>query len=153
MEIQAQLKQVFDIMDANGDGKISPSELEQLMLSLGHDKSTASTEAEGMVRVADVDGDGLVDLEEFMQALGGDQLRSLCTCREDLEEAFLVFDEDRNGFISAKELRRVLEGLGLGKCSVRECREMIRRFDRNGDGMVDFEEFRSLMTTSTRLGS
>ncbi|KAJ3679868.1 hypothetical protein LUZ60_016146 [Juncus effusus] len=143
MDMQAQLKIVFDLIDSNGDGKISSAELRKLMISLGHEKSTSQEEVEGMVKELDLNGDGQIDFEEFSQAV---------TCggakgdHEALAEAFEVFDRDKNGLISARELRRVLVGLGHGKCSLRDCRLMIRGVDKNGDGMVDFDEFKSMMT-------
>ncbi|XP_072955941.1 probable calcium-binding protein CML25 [Typha angustifolia] len=148
MELPNQLKLVFDLIDSNGDGKISPVELSEVLLCLGHKSSTLAQEVEVMIREVDSNGDGFIDLDEFMQVVGGQSERELLGNHEDLIEAFQVFDLDRNGFISAKELRRVLVGLGHGKCSLRECRLMIRGVDKNGDGMVDFEEFKSMMTSS-----
>jgi Ca2+-binding EF-hand superfamily protein len=49
MDMQAQLKVVFDLIDSNGDGKISPIELREVMIRLGHDKSTLKGEIEGTI--------------------------------------------------------------------------------------------------------
>ncbi|XAR54125.1 hypothetical protein NMG60_11029135 [Bertholletia excelsa] len=144
----AQLKQVFDFFDANGDGKISPPELRRVLLKLGREESAAAEEAEGMVREMDRDGDGLVDVDEFMSVVsGGNGSDGSCGGREeDLKDAFLVFDYDGNGFISAGELQRVLLSLGHRDCSLRKCQKMIKGVDRDGNGLVDFEEFRWMMT-------
>ncbi|KAL6981822.1 hypothetical protein U1Q18_052696 [Sarracenia purpurea var. burkii] len=146
MEASNQLKQVFEFLDANGDGKISPLEIRQVLLNLGHEKSVAAKEAEGMVREMDRDGDGFVDVDEFLRVVdagnepgGGDGEEN------DLRDAFVVFDSDKNGFIDAEELQRVLISLGYGNCSLKDCRQMIKGVDRDGDGLVDFEEFRSMM--------
>nr|XP_027108155.1 calmodulin-like [Coffea arabica]XP_027108156.1 calmodulin-like [Coffea arabica]XP_027108158.1 calmodulin-like [Coffea arabica]XP_027108159.1 calmodulin-like [Coffea arabica] len=149
MEVSNQLKQVFKIIDKNGDGKISPLELSEVLLSLGHEKSLATTEAEGMVREMDCDGDGFVDLDEFMNVMGADEserVASFLDREDDLAEAFQIFDADKNGFISAKELQRVLISLGCQNCSLRECRRMIKGVDRDGDGSVNFQEFKSMMS-------
>ncbi|KAJ8506186.1 hypothetical protein OPV22_007072 [Ensete ventricosum] len=149
MEISSQLKQVFRLIDSNGDGKISPPELCDLLLCMGHERATAAREAEVMVREADCNGDGFIDLDEFVEAVSGGGSGSggdMSVRREELMEAFRVFDVDGNGFISPEELRRVLVRLGHGTCSLRECRLMIRGVDRNGDGLVDFDEFWSMMT-------
>ncbi|KAK8483755.1 hypothetical protein V6N13_132070 [Hibiscus sabdariffa] len=147
MEISGQFKQVFKVMDANGDGKISPLELSQVLLCLGHEKSTASKAAEGIVREMDFDGDGYIDLDEFMHAVvvndAGDE--AIDGGEDYLMDAFLMFDRDKNGLISAKELRNVLNSLGFNKCSLQECKRMIRGVDKDGDGFVDFKEFRSMM--------
>ncbi|XP_078167389.1 uncharacterized protein LOC144562102 [Carex rostrata] len=143
MDMQAQLKVVFDLIDSNGDGKISPIELREVMIRLGQDKSTLKEEIEGMVKELDLNGDGEIDFIEFTQAVTGGGPTEY---DEALVEAFEVFDRDKNGLISAGELRRVLVGLGYSKCSLTECRRMIRGVDKNGDGMVDFKEFKSMMS-------
>lgn len=139
MEVSNQLKQVFKFFDVNGDGKISPLELSEVLLSLGHEKSMAAEEAEGMVREMDCDGDGFIDLDEFMNVMDTDN--------KVLMDAFGIFDTDNNGFISAEELQRVLSSLGCDNCSLSECRRMINGVDKDGDGFVDFEEFKSMMAS------
>lgn len=158
MEVSNQFKQVFEVMDSNGDGKISPLELSEVLSCLGYKKSIATKEAEGIVREMDCNGDGFIDLEEFMNAVNIDRSRknnknknksSGCGNEEEdseLMDAFLIFDTDKSGKISAKELQRVLVSLGCQRCSLRECRQMIKGVDKNGDGAVDFEEFRLMMT-------
>ncbi|KAA3469372.1 putative calcium-binding protein CML23 [Gossypium australe] len=155
MELSNQFKQVFKVMDANGDGKISSLELRQVLLCLGHEKSTASKAAEGMIREMDFNGDGFIDLDEFMHAVvntTSDGAISSCSSGDDdhLMDAFLIFDKDKNGFISAKELRNVLISLGFNKCSLKQCQRMIRGVDKDGDGFVDFKEFRLMMSAAER---
>ncbi|XP_042510852.1 probable calcium-binding protein CML18 [Macadamia integrifolia] len=151
MEVSNQLKQVFKLIDANGDGKISPLELGEVLLSLGHEKLTAVSEAEGMIRELDCNGDGYIDLDEFMDVVGGPEGGEVgCSSREDeLMDAFLMFDSDGNGYISANELQSVFVSLGYDKCSLDECFLMIRGVDKDGDGLVDFQEFRSMMIGCT----
>ncbi|KAJ4845555.1 hypothetical protein Tsubulata_021536 [Turnera subulata] len=158
MEVTSQFKQVFKFIDENGDGKISPHELSEVLLCLGcDDRSKAMWEAERMVRQMDCDGDGLIDVDEFVGAVNHDRKRggsstSTGVVEEDddvLMEAFLIFDADRNGLISARELQRVLVNLGCKKCSLQDCRRMIRGVDRDGDGFVDFHEFQSMMAAGT----
>ncbi|KAH7331447.1 hypothetical protein KP509_20G033900 [Ceratopteris richardii] len=66
---------------------------------------------------------------------------------EDLVDAFNVFDKDRNGLISANELRSVLISLGFSQeaCAIEACTAMIARVDKNGDAHVDLCEFTSLL--------
>ncbi|XP_057807421.1 probable calcium-binding protein CML18 isoform X2 [Salvia miltiorrhiza] len=153
MEASSQLKQVFKLMDADGDGKLSPSELRRVLLSLGHERGEAAREAEGIVREMDRDGDGLVDLDEFMVVVGsdddgdgdGDGDGKGVSRESVMMGAFGVFDANGDGLISAEELRSVLARLGCGRCSGRECRKMIEGVDRDGDGFVSFEEFKVMM--------
>lgn len=57
----------FRILDADGDGKVSATELVQLMRSLGDDVSDEA--AARAVELMDADGDGLVSLDEFASYL------------------------------------------------------------------------------------
>ncbi|XP_020219805.1 probable calcium-binding protein CML18 [Cajanus cajan] len=153
MELSTQFQQVFKIIDTNGDGKISATELSEVLSCLGYNKCMAAKEAECMVRVLDFNGDGFVDLDEFMIVMNGMEQEKFGSGMDHddddddgcLMDAFLVFDTDKNGLISAKELQRVLLNLGCDDCSLKECKRMIKGVDRNGDGFVDFEEFRCMM--------
>ena len=59
-------------------------------------------------------------------------------------EAFKVFDSDGNGYINAAELRQVMMNLGE-KLTEEEVEMMIKEADSNGDGLVNYEEFISMM--------
>ncbi|KAL9227008.1 hypothetical protein vseg_002756 [Gypsophila vaccaria] len=68
---------------------------------------------------------------------------------EEVKEAFGVFDENKDGFIDAWELQRVLCVLGLWQGKYFEaCSMMIREFDANNDGKIDFNDFVKLMLKS-----
>ncbi|RWR94683.1 putative calcium-binding protein CML25 [Cinnamomum micranthum f. kanehirae] len=137
------LRSVFNKFDANGDGKISSSELESMLNCFGNLGS--AQEAESMMQAADLDGDGYISLEEFLSV--NTMEMDSGSCMEDLRSAFEVFDQDRNGLISAEELQHVLGAMGE-KASLGDCRMMINGVDRNGDGAVNFEEFIKMMTRS-----
>jgi calcium-binding protein CML len=139
-KIVAELEQVFQRFDVNGDGKISSSELGSILGSMGH--PATQEELDKMIREVDADGDGHIDLQEFVElnTKGVDSNEAL----ENLKDAFSVYDIDGNGLISAEELHRVLKSLNED-CSLAECRKMINGVDRNGDGMINFEEFKVMM--------
>ncbi|XAR65202.1 hypothetical protein NMG60_11009228 [Bertholletia excelsa] len=65
----------------------------------------------------------------------------------EVRAAFDVFDMNRDGFIDAGELQRVLRSLGLVEegSQVENCKRMISAFDENGDGLIDFSEFLKFM--------
>lgn len=138
-----ELESVFKKFDVNGDGKISWSELGAIMESLGH--SATEDELQKMVKEVDADGDGFIDLDEFIElnTKGVDPVKVM----EDLRNAFLIYDIDRNGSISPEELQAVLRSLG-DENSIAECKKMISAVDCDGDGLISFEEFKIMMMGS-----
>ncbi|CAJ2676070.1 putative calcium-binding protein CML25-like [Trifolium pratense] len=143
--LAAELEEVFKKFDANGDGKISASELGSIMANLG--QPSTEQELNSMIREVDADGDGCINLQEFIElnTKGVDSDEIL----ENLKDAFAVFDMDGNGCITAEELNTVMRSLGE-ECSLAECRRMIGGVDSDGDGMIDFEEFRMMMMMGSR---
>ena len=117
---EEEMARVFRKFDANGDGRISRSELAALFESLGH--AASDDELARMMAEPDIDGDGVTSLDEFA-ALNATVVGDAAVVEEDLRHAFRVFDADGNGTISAAELARVLRGLGesasVAKCSGR----------------------------------
>jgi calcium-binding protein CML len=82
MNKRTQYERVFNHFDDNGDGKISPSELQQCVESIGGEISAA--EAEAVVELVDSDGDGLLGMEDFVRFLeGGEEEEKV----NDLKEA------------------------------------------------------------------
>ena len=65
---------------------------------------------------------------------------------QEYKEAFDLFDLDKNGLISAYEIRKIMKDLG-NKLSESEANEIITKFDRNGDGLISFEEFVTMIHT------
>ncbi|KAF1889350.1 hypothetical protein Lal_00024674 [Lupinus albus] len=65
----------------------------------------------------------------------------------EVDETFNVFDQNKNGFIEASDLQRVLSCLGLEK-NLMECQKMIDAFDQNGDQLIDPNEFIKILEQS-----
>lgn len=132
-----ELKQVFRYFDGNGDGKISALELRSYFGSIREYMS--NEEAQGLIDELDSDGDGLLDFEDFVKMMKRDQKGD-----EDLKKVFEMFDLEKKGCITPKGLQKMLSLLGDSK-SYYECMAMIRVFDTDGNGVLDYQEFSEMM--------
>ncbi|EES11048.1 hypothetical protein BDA96_06G145500 [Sorghum bicolor] len=154
----AELARVFELFDKNGDGRITREELAESLGKLG--MSVPGDELASMIARIDANGDGCVDVEEFGELyraiMAGDSSANGAGKEgeaggeeeddEDMREAFRVFDANGDGYITVDELAAVLSSLGLKQGrTAEECRRMIGHVDRDGDGRVDFHEFRQMM--------
>merc|ERR1712129_433830 len=63
----------------------------------------------------------------------------------EMRAVFDEFDEDKGGSIDAKELQRAMDSLGQ-TLSMQEVNDLILEIDANGDGEVDFDEFKVMAT-------
>ncbi|CAN4088756.1 unnamed protein product [Withania somnifera] len=140
-----EVQKVFKRFDANGDGMISADELSGVINALG--SGTSPEEVARMMDEMDVDRDGFISLQEFAEFCKGDVDGVGDGGVKELREAFDLYDQDSNGLISAVELHQILSRLGES-CSVQDCTKMINSVDSDGDGSVNFEEFKKMMTNS-----
>ncbi len=63
---------------------------------------------------------------------------------EEYKESFDYFDRDLSGEITIQELKGLLTSLGQSSTNKRS-KEMIEELDQNGDGMITFEEYVTIM--------
>ena len=95
-----------------------------------------------MINEIDVDGSGFLEFPEFCLMLSKNTQDT--DIENDLKETFRVFSKDDEGCITAEELKFVLTHLP-GKVTYKEIDEMIRTVDKNGDGKINYSEFRVMM--------
>ncbi|KAK7871297.1 hypothetical protein R5R35_007573 [Gryllus longicercus] len=139
-----EFREAFRLFDRDGDGSITQLELGRVMRSLG--QFAREEELRLMLREADADGDGNVSFEEFVSIvcnLGAAGAGAASTAEDEereLRDAFRVFDKHNRGYISASDLRAVLQCLGED-LSEEEIEDMIKEVDVDGDGRIDFYEF------------
>ncbi|CAN4109185.1 unnamed protein product [Withania somnifera] len=140
-EIPAELLHAFHRMDSDRDGKIKKEELESILTRVGSEP-TSKEEVELLLNEVNVDEDGCISLEEFeviISAFGPP------ACDDELKGTFDFFDVNHDGKITPEELFNVFTMIGDGRCTLEDCRSMIRGVDKNGDGFVCFEDFCVMM--------
>ncbi|XP_010269961.1 PREDICTED: caltractin-like [Nelumbo nucifera] len=65
--------------------------------------------------------------------------------RQEIKEAFELFDTDGSGTIDAKELNVAMRALGF-EMTEEQIEQMIADVDKDGSGAIDFDEFVHMMT-------
>jgi Ca2+-binding EF-hand superfamily protein len=66
--------------------------------------------------------------------------------KQEIREAFDLFDTDGSGTIDTKELKVAMRALGF-EASKEELRKLVSQVDKDGSGTVDFTEFLDIMTS------
>mmetsp|Transcript_30672 Transcript_30672/g.30309 ORF Transcript_30672/g.30309 Transcript_30672/m.30309 type:complete len:258 (+) Transcript_30672:687-1460(+) len=133
------LKEVFRSIDKNGDGKLSKSELlDQYIKFMGQEE--AKEEVKKIMKEVDSDKSGFIDYTEFLKATM-DQRRLMSV--SNLKAAFALFDKDKNGTITKKELKDAI--VEDGRVLDNIWRDILSELDTNGDGEIDFEEFENVI--------
>ncbi|CAN1215355.1 Calmodulin-like protein 2 [Linum perenne] len=62
-----------------------------------------------------------------------------------MTSVFATFDKNGDGLITKQELRESLKNIQISATEKEAEEMMIRRVDVDGDGMVNFDEFKTMM--------
>lgn len=111
------------------------------MTSLGFESKSGAIFQ--MISDLDADGNGTIDFGEWL-SLMTKRVNDKDT-RVNIAKIFALYDDERTGYISIKNLRRIAQELGetIGE---EELQELITRADTDGDGLVSEEEFYTIIT-------
>ncbi|EKX48336.1 hypothetical protein GUITHDRAFT_105943 [Guillardia theta CCMP2712] len=108
-----------------------------------------STDVKGKRMAAEESKKSKKNANAMLRALGLHDEKDLTKLRDQAVRVFRQFDDDNSGKLTASEIKEAFENLGMS-ISLKEVRAMIDMIDDNGDGMVDEEEFCTLVFKSIR---
>lgn len=131
-----EYKTMFDDLDIEADGKITAEDIQERLRQVGSFKTLKQIKKN--LERYDTDGSGALDFCEFLTLMLHDL--NLSNPQETLRNVFLTFDEDGDGKITAPELKRTMETVGI-PLSLREAKFVIEMADREGDGELCYDEF------------
>jgi len=147
--VVANANHLFDEIDADGGGTLTPDELEEYAQKL-RGTTGLSTLAKGYkvppeflrsVMAADTDGDGEVSREEFV-AYMVDKERTL-------RDVFTRIDLAGTGWLSREEFSQAMRNFKLSvqpgvvkAINPSAITSMLKEIDQDGDGRISYQEFR-----------
>ena len=129
------LKEIFENLDENKDGTLNLNEIKKGIEKLGKKVDDINN----IFKSLDTDDTGKIDYTEFLAAC----INQKSFLREErLNEAFQMLDKDKSGKITKDEIKNSLK---LDNVDEDTLNELIKKFDLNGDGMIDYNEFLNMM--------
>ncbi|XP_027332913.1 probable calcium-binding protein CML15 [Abrus precatorius] len=140
-----QLREIFARFDMDSDGSLTMLELAALLRSLGLKPS--GDQVQVLLANMDSNGNGTVEFDELVKTILPEMNAQVLLNQEQLLGVFKCFDRDRNGYISAAELAGAMAKMGQ-PLTYRELTEMIKEADTDGDGVISFNEFATIMARS-----
>lgn len=142
------LRQTFEKMDKNGDGVLSAQELHDGLRASG----VSNTGLMDILKDIDTDGSGQIEYTEFVAATFEFQRNMQ---ENIIWSVFRIFDEDGSGTVTKKELLKVLGGENV-KQKISDTmpgvdlKPVMDMLDHDGDGSIDYEEFKKLLNRADR---
>ena len=140
-EMMEEIKEAFNLFDSENKGTIDVRELKAAFRALGF--LVKKNEIRQMF--VDLDKDlnaATVTFDEFVEMVTPRMKNR--DSRDEIMKVFALFDDDNKGGISFKNLKRVANELGENLTD-EELQEMIDEADRDGDGLINEEEFYRVM--------
>ncbi|OMJ95961.1 hypothetical protein SteCoe_517 [Stentor coeruleus] len=139
-ELLAEIKEAFNIFDTEHTGSIDARELKAAMRALGFD--VKKQEIRKIMQDLDKSVNEKVNYNEFLSIMTPKMSEK--DTREEIIKIFRLFDEDQTGKISFRNLKKIALELGEGLTDD-ELHEMVEEADRDGDGLINFDEFYRVM--------
>lgn len=139
-EQRQEIKEAFDIFDSEKTGRMDYHELKVAVRAMGFEIKKA--EALELMARYDREETGYIGFEAFEEIMC--QRYAAQDPLDEIRKAFELFDEDKRGKISFRNLKRIARDLGE-KLTDDELHGMIDEFDRDQDGEIDEGEFVEIM--------
>ena len=131
------LKEIFENLDINKDGTLTLDEMKKGLHQLKD--NNIDIDVKSIFKGIDTDSSGRIDYTEFL-ASSINQKEFLR--QERLNEAFMMLDKKGTGKISKEEIKKALK---LDNVNEKTIELYIQKYDLNGDGNIDYNEFLNMM--------
>ena len=137
-----ELHEAFNIFDIDSDGSITTKQLLLLMKALKQNLS--KKELENVLNEYNIEKDGQIYFNQFLKIMA----KRLKNIKEDedkyLKSLFASLDRNNNGLISIHEIRYIVTH-SSENISESDIEIIMKEADTDGDGLISFEEFMTIM--------
>ena len=136
IESKNKLKSNFNQFDKDNDGLLYYSEFKELM------KLTTSklreADLQDLLNDSDMNENGQIKFQTYVDIIN--KINRKNETEEELYQAFKIFDKDNSNLISARKIMDVFTKID-DKLKEEEVLQMIKEFDMDQDGYLNYEEF------------
>ena len=139
-EQMEELREAFNLFDTDRSGVIDARELKAAIRALGF--TVKKEQVRQMLRDIGREPNSQISFDDFSRIMGGKMGDR--NSREEINKIFRLFDEDTSGKISFRNLKRIAAEIGE-TLTDEELQEMIDEADRDGDGLINPDEFYRVM--------
>ena len=133
-----ELEKQFINIAGSRDNSIDKNILKTLTKNL--EQNYSEQELEHLINEVDEDGNGKIELDEFIKILANKSLGD----EHIIKQAFAILDRTNSGYITPSDLRHAMLCLGENY-TIEEIHEMISLVDDDLDGVINFQEFNKLV--------
>ena len=137
-----ELEKQFINIAGSRDSSIDKNILKNLTKNL--EQNYSEQELEHLIKEVDEDGNGKIELNEFINILASKSLGD----EHIIKQAFAILDRTNSGYITPSDLRHAMLCLGENY-TIEEINEMISLVDDDQDGVINFQEFNKLIRKCT----
>lgn len=143
---EEKIANLFNAIDKDRDGLVTENDLYEAFYAIYKNSSRARKDAAAAIKVADLNGNGVIDYtgkptHHPLEFLIANMSPRVLENEQVLRKAFDFYDDDKNGYITCEELRRVFGPW----CSEEQLNDMIKEVVLNEDKRISFLDFKGMM--------
>ena len=137
-----ELREAFNIFDTESEGSIGTNHLALLMNSLK--QYPTQEEIAQIIKEIDINNEGRIYFNQFLKIMA----KRIKNVKEDedkyIKKLFSFLDRNNNGLISLHEIKYIVTH-SSENISDRDIELLMKEADTDGDGLISFEEFMTIM--------
>lgn len=137
------LKKGFDGFDKEGSGTIGQTSMQMVLKSMG--VKVDKVDMDNYCAEVDEEGSGKFSFEMFCAVSAKFMIEDdEEQMKEELKEAFRIYDKEGQGFITNDVLKEILREIDP-TLTENDLENIIEEVDEDGSGTMDFDEFQEMM--------